>query len=453
MTKKGQLILRRDGYSGRYRTVIDGESVRVCVPLGTTNKAVARVKLDRLIAGSATPADVAAPETFEQASRRIVPTQGVKTADERLRRLEMYAFPRLGALPVTAIRGAHIREALDEAASQGLSRTTVGHLLDDISGVLDNLWRYEILTENVARRVQVPKSAAVDARPRVVLTDDEFWRFVNWPKLDPELRLMALTARCVGGMRTSDLHAWDWAHIDAQWRDAYVPRPKTSSRDRLALPELIVPALQDWWRRSGEPSRGPVFPEREGERAGERRGKRSHARRLRLALWKAEVRRGPTKAECELQTDTAETKRVDFHSFRRAFNTALAGAGVNVQQAMRLAGHRNASTHMRYVQLTEALPMPESALPRAPSVPTINAMTQLTMRDPSENRTRVTGVRGGQQARNCSVFSTSGTGPGQVRAGESTRCPVAVPSARAADAAIQAYLGELASELVPGGAS
>jgi len=55
---------------------------------------------------------------------------------------------------------------------------------------------------------------------------------------------------------------------------------------------------------------------------------------------------------------------LDFHSFRRAFNTALAAAGVNVQMAMRLAGHRNAGTHMRYVQLTEALEAPETALPR-----------------------------------------------------------------------------------------
>jgi hypothetical protein len=37
---------------------------------------------------------------------------------------------------------------------------------------------------------------------------------------------------------------------------------------------------------------------------------------------------------------------LDFHSFRRAFN-GLAGAGLNIQTAMRLAGHKNAGTHMR----------------------------------------------------------------------------------------------------------
>jgi integrase len=363
--RQGQLIWRRGGWSGRYRTIVDGEQVRLCVPLGTTNKAVARVKLERLVAGTATPDTVVQAETFEDAARRIVPGQGVKTSDERLRRLETYAFPKLGHRLVTGLRGADIREVLDDAAAQGLSKTTVGHILDDISGVLDSLWRYEVIPENPAKRVEVPKTAKVDDRPRVVLTDDEFSRFIAWPDLDPELRLMALTARCFGGMRTSDLHAWDWSHIDVHgWVHAHVPRPKTKTRDRLGLPRLIVPTLRAWWLAAGSPTDGPVFPETNRERAGERRGKRSHARRLRAALWSAEVRRGATKETCELQTDTPDTKRVDFHSFRRAFNTALAGAGVNVQLAMKLAGHRNPSTHMRYVLLAESVPMPDAALPR-----------------------------------------------------------------------------------------
>jgi hypothetical protein len=45
---------------------------------------------------------------------------------------------------------------------------------------------------------------------------------------------------------------------------------------------------------------------------------------------------------------------------------------MNVQQAMALAGHRNASTHMRYARIIEVLEVPASALPKrfkAPSVP------------------------------------------------------------------------------------
>ena len=77
----------------------------------------------------------------------------------------------------------------------------------------------------------------------------------------------------------------------------------------------------------------------------------------------AKVAEQKARALCLIQAGSAELRPLDFHSFRRAFNTGLAAAGVNVQMAMRLAGHRNAATHMRYVQLTEALEAPALALP------------------------------------------------------------------------------------------
>ncbi len=68
-----------------------------------------------------------------------------------------------------------------------------------------------------------------------------------------------------------------------------------------------------------------------------------------------------------LYFETPVSLPVDFHSFRRAFNTALADAGVNVQKAMKLAGHSNAATHMRYVMASsEMKTIPDAALP--PSV-------------------------------------------------------------------------------------
>jgi Phage integrase family len=76
-----------------------------------------------------------------------------------------------------------------------------------------------------------------------------------------------------------------------------------------------------------------------------------------------------------LYFETATTLPVDFHSFRRAFNTALAGAGVNVQQAMHLAGHTDAKTHMRYVMRAPAMrTIPRDALPRLP-VKTLSIVT------------------------------------------------------------------------------
>jgi hypothetical protein len=68
-----------------------------------------------------------------------------------------------------------------------------------------------------------------------------------------------------------------------------------------------------------------------------------------------------------LYYETATTRPVDFQSFRRAFDTALAEAGVNVQHAMHLASHSDAKVHQRYVMSTAAMrAIPDAALPRLP---------------------------------------------------------------------------------------
>jgi hypothetical protein len=155
---------------------------------------------------------------------------------------------------------------------------------------------------------------------------------------------------------------------------------------------MIRPFLRARWEAQGSPESGPVFPIERGEHAGEARGplNNSFAERLRRNLFKAGVVRMPP-IEVPLRTqgtrtdrlnvergtmpapdprdplyfETATTLPVDFHSFRRAFNTALAAAGVNAQQAMVLAHHADMKTHMRYVQATpEMRRIPERALPR-----------------------------------------------------------------------------------------
>ena len=61
---------------------------------------------------------------------------------------------------------------------------------------------------------------------------------------------------------------------------------------------------------------------------------------------------------------------MDFHSFRRAFNTALAEAGINVQHAMHLASHSDPKVHARYVMSTRAMrKIPDEALPQLPVGP------------------------------------------------------------------------------------
>jgi integrase len=57
---------------------------------------------------------------------------------------------------------------------------------------------------------------------------------------------------------------------------------------------------------------------------------------------------------------------LDFHSFRRAYATALAETDTDARLAMRLSGHKSMATHDLYVLRSGSMRMPESALPKVP---------------------------------------------------------------------------------------
>ena len=91
-------------------------------------------------------------------------------------------------------------------------------------------------------------------------------------------------------------------------------------------------------------------------------GGTSYAQRLRRELWRMGIR------DHAIHNDTPTSKRVDWHSFRRAFATSLAEAGVNEQRAMRLAAHSDSKVHARYVQETQAMQtIPDAAVPMLPA--------------------------------------------------------------------------------------
>ena len=410
--QEGQLFMKEGlGWYGRFYATVDGERVRVARALKTHNKAVARRKLARLIAeGNVTPEEAQRPETFEEAARRVIDEQkaaGMSTWKDRLHRLTEWAFPVIGKMLPGAVKAAHVTGILEDARDAGKARNTITHLKNDVSAVLGELWRAEELPENVCQRVRVPEALpeAVEEskRERAVLTDDELVRYLAWEHPQPRFRgavlerqTMACVARMFGGLRTSDLHTvrWEWFDVEqGAFAWGYAPRKKGSRLSKggkpqlLTVPEPLRPILQDWWQRQGRPREGVIFPKRRGEGAimGEARRKMSHAKAFRrdlerafgLLVWKQtgidrkgnpvgdwERRREPTQRERTLFEPTEYTMPVDFHSWRRAYNQALADAGVNAQQAKALAGHSSLRAHERYLRNTEkARTIPAEALP------------------------------------------------------------------------------------------
>jgi integrase len=360
----GRLIWTGAGYSVRF-----GNRGKL-IPLGTDDKRVANARRTKLAtdpearaAAGLTPPSTT--ETFAEAARRLVQVQldaDVPSAPARASRLERWAIPELGTKLITEVRPGHITTVLEHVAALGRSSTTLAHMRGDLIYVFGRLLKEEAITRNPARGELVDTPPGVDdPRPRVILRDDEFSVLVDSPKTPPQLRMMAIASRAVGGMRTSDLRAWRWDHLDVQmWQWADVPRPKTERGkrtppgmrnyrlERLQLPPLAAAELATWWEASGRPADGPVFrfpPAR-----------KSFAADLRAALLAAGVDRH------ELHHNTDRTRRVDFHSFRRAWATAIGAQGLNAQTAMLVTGHKQMTTHMRY-QRPEVISVPSGAVP------------------------------------------------------------------------------------------
>jgi integrase len=380
---------------------VDGVEIRRSFDLGTTDKRVAKIKLARLLEQpAAAPADLAAEakrsETFTQAAERIIKASGIRSATLRLGRLRKHAFPAFGPKVVQAVTASDVEEMLDAIAASGGSRQACVHLRNDASAVLGELWRLEVLASNVAKKARIPKTAKLDRRERAVMTDSEMLLYLAWEhpleheqESVRERQTMACVSRVFGGLRLGDLRAMCWESFDSSdgafvW--GWAPRRKTERPQQLEVPSVLRPILRDWWERAGRPTEGPVFPLRRGERAGEARdhhdspadalrrdlrrafgidartrseGRKKKGRKL---AWR-EVRK-MTAREAELLTDTKFTRRVDFHSFRRAFKQALADAGVELTQALALSGASDVKAHLRYLANTSKMRrVPDAALP------------------------------------------------------------------------------------------
>lgn len=359
--RTGQLIWTGSAYSARF-----GREGKL-IPLHTDDKRLARAALTRLLNDPAAEAPAPEGETFQAAAERLVKVQldaDVPSAPARISRLRRWAFPIIGTMPVGKVKPGHCTSVLEHVAGLGRSSTTIGHMRGDLIFVFGRLLKEEAVTRNPARGELVDTPPGTDdPRPRVLLRDEEFATLVNAPTTPAQLRMMAIVSRAFGGMRTSDLRAWMWEHVDTTtWGWADVPRPKTDKKsrrktppgvreyllERLELPPPVAAELGLWHAAAGHPTSGPVFtfpPSR-----------KSYAADLRAALAAAGVDRH------ELHHHTERTKRVDFHSFRRAWSTAIGAAGLNAQMAMKVTGHRQMSTHMRYVR-PEVLQVPASAIP------------------------------------------------------------------------------------------
>ena len=123
-------------------------------------------------------------------------------------------------------------------------------------------------------------------KPRVILTDVEVLRFFACERVDLE-------------MRTRDLTAWQWEHVDrALFSTCIIPRTKTGRPQRLDVPAVLQGPLRAWWVAQGQPTAGPVFPVTRGRRKGE-------ARHARYVMQTPAMQRVPVAALPRIATGVA----------------------------------------------------------------------------------------------------------------------------------------------------
>jgi hypothetical protein len=88
-------------------------------------------------------------------------------------------------------------------------------------------------------------------------------------------KIMAWTARTLGGARAAECLRWEWSMITD--RDTFasckLPRAKGDEGDAqdFEIPDVLRPFLRAWWEAHGRPNRGRVFPVTRGKRKGEAR--------------------------------------------------------------------------------------------------------------------------------------------------------------------------------------
>lgn len=373
-------------------------------------KDLAEKAYDRWFLSGQEPSAERGAETFASAAERLAEIEaGEDKAKDRKARLRDYALGSIGMLPVAELGAHHVLGVLKAMARAGKSASTVDKMRVDVSQVLELVKSEGTILVNVARSLPLPKGVTVDTRRRVSLSDAQVVQFHERHGYRTPLAMAALFSRQIAGHRTSDIHAGDWAHVDTVgFAFMHVRRPKTDgevgqkttiAKARKArayemvehgIDEGLRPLVREYWLAMGSPKKGPIFPMlrdgvpgpvrrkdgsvvvRKAGKAGERKGEgTSYALPLRKAVWEAGIYdpmpgfdpSAPDPALCRFQTDTEETRRLDFQSFRRALVTAVADAQVPAATQLAITGHTQLSTQMKHYLQKRRVQVPKAALP------------------------------------------------------------------------------------------
>jgi len=236
--------------------------------------------------------------------------------------------PELGHFKLSDLRPEHVQAFYTKKLREGLSKRTVQYIHAILHKVLDQAFKWGLVTRNVTDLVDVPRP---DNKPPTVWSADQiriFLQGVESSKYYPIYMLAVYTGMRQGeilGIHREDVNLKDGTiYVKHQLQPIkgeglVVTNVKTKKSKRsIALPSIMVNLLKEHLR---DVKSGLIFTSPSGQ-----------------PIWAANVYRQFKKAIRDL-----ELPDIRFHDLRHAHATLLLQAGVNPKVVQERLGHSQIS--------------------------------------------------------------------------------------------------------------
>ena len=368
-TKNGKANVARS-YRGRYR--LDGEERITDIPLHTTDKRVARERLEKIV------------REKQLESVGILPPEAIRSASQAP--LEKHLTDYVADLQAVGRDGQYIyelknrvRRLMRECAwsqikdissdsfqtwrtKQTLAAKTINEYLISICSLLNWMEKHERIERSPLLHVQKVQVNGEQRRPRRAFIREEFQRLLA---VSEERKVVYLTA-VFTGLRRSELAAleWDDVHLNAAqpFINARASTTKNHKQAVIALHGDVVAELRKLKANRRSAANGSVFADIMPD----------------MDTFKADLK------AAKIEFVNAKGQYADFHSLRHTLATNLALAGTAPRVAMEIMRHSDMRLTSKTYTDTGLLPVSD-AVSKLPSFAGKRLTNRLTNFAPRES--------------------------------------------------------------------
>jgi len=254
--------------------------------------------------------------------------------------LEKYILPTFGGMHLDKITTPFLEKWIFELKAQGLSNSSVNHILNNITIILEEATRKELISSNPAAKV---KALAKNYVARGILELKEVRALFRSPQSSsywPDRYLIIANMLAAStGMRLGEVQALtvdcvfdDHIIVAHSWGRTYGLKDTKTGKSRvIPIPTIVSLHLKSL--KEEHPS-GFIFSYDGGETP-------IHERIIEEALYGALEKIGISEA-------VRKERRISFHSWRHFCNTYFRAQGINDSKVQQITGHATQEMTERY---------------------------------------------------------------------------------------------------------